>query len=88
MSTPSTIPAARRQRGSVLMVALMILIVLTLLAVIALFWKVRKLAALLLLPYLAWVCFAALLNYEFLRLNPDAEDAGRGDAVERVRIGN
>ena len=65
-----------------------VLIMLTLLAVIALFWKVRKLAALLLLPYLAWVCFATLLNYEFLRLNPDAEDAGRGDAVERVRIGN
>ncbi|MBA4764346.1 MAG: tryptophan-rich sensory protein [Erythrobacter sp.] len=64
------------------------LIVLTLLAVIGLFWKVRKLAALLLLPYLAWVCFATLLNYEFMRLNPDAESAGRGDAIERVRIGN
>ncbi len=64
------------------------LIVVSLLVVMALFWKVRRLAALLLLPYLAWVCFAALLNYEFLRLNPDADGVGGGDAVERVRIGN
>lgn len=63
-------------------------IVLTLLAVIALFWKVRRAAALLLLPYLAWVCFAALLNYQFLRLNPEADGAGGGDAIERVRIAN
>ncbi|MEH6724328.1 MAG: TspO/MBR family protein, partial [Qipengyuania sp.] len=48
--------------------ALMLLgaIVVTLLVVIALFWRVRRLAALLLLPYLAWVCFAAALNYQFL----------------------
>jgi len=28
-----------------------------------LFLRVRKIAALLLVPYLAWVCFAAYLNY-------------------------
>ena len=66
----------------------LVLIVVTLLVVIALFWKVRRLAAVLLLPYLAWVCFATLLNYEFLRLNPDADGGSQGDAVERVRIGN
>lgn len=66
----------------------LVLIVLSLLAVIALFWKVRRLAAILLLPYLGWVCFATVLNYEFLRLNPDADGAVRGDAIERVRIGN
>jgi benzodiazapine receptor len=66
----------------------LVLIVVTLLVVIALFWKVRRLAALLLLPYLAWVCFATLLNYEFLRLNPDADGGSQTDAVERVRIGN
>jgi len=36
---------------------------------IALFWKVSRLAALLLLPYLLWVSFAALLNYSILLLN-------------------
>ena len=65
-----------------------IAIVLSLLVVIALFWKVRRLAALLLLPYLAWVCFATLLNYEFMRLNPNADGGSAGGRVDRVRIGN
>ena len=65
------------------------LIDITLLGVIALFWTVRKTAALLLLPYLAWVLFATLLNWQFLQLNPDADGGAGGDgAVERVRIGN
>ena len=67
---------------------LIIAIVLSLLLVVALFWKVRGLAAFLLLPYLAWVCFAMLLNYEFVRLNPNADGSSQGEAVERVRIGN
>ena len=74
-----------------LTIALVVLvaIVLTLLLVIVLYWRVRRVAAILLLPYLAWVCFATLLNYEFLRLNPDADGGLKsGDAVERVRIGN
>ena len=36
---------------------------------ILLFWPVRRLAAVLLLPYLAWVSFAACLNFAFWRLN-------------------
>ncbi|MBX7482627.1 TspO/MBR family protein [Qipengyuania qiaonensis] len=63
-------------------------IVLSLLVVIVLFWRVRRGAALLLFPYLAWVCFATVLNYEFLRLNPDADGASGEGQVERVRIGN
>ena len=63
-----------------------VLIDLTLLAVIALFWRVRQLAALLLLPYLAWVLFATLLNWQFLQANPDGGTASDSGAVERVRI--
>ena len=33
------------------------------------FWRVRKLAGLLLVPYLAWVSFAAMLNFAIWRLN-------------------
>ena len=33
------------------------------------FWRVRKLAGLLLVPYLAWVSFAAVLNFAIWRLN-------------------
>ena len=65
------------------------MVAITLVVVIALFWKVRQLAAVLLLPYLAWVLFATALNYQFLQLNPEA-DGGlpAGGAAERVRIGN
>jgi benzodiazapine receptor len=38
-----------------------------------LFYRIRRTAGLLLLPYLAWLCLAAALNYEIGRLNPDAE---------------
>ena len=38
-----------------------------------LFARIRRVAGLLLLPYLAWLAFASFLNYEIGRLNPDAE---------------
>jgi tryptophan-rich sensory protein len=38
-----------------------------------LFAKIRKPAGLLLIPYLAWLSFAAFLNYEIIRLNPGAD---------------
>jgi translocator protein len=34
------------------------------------FSRIRKLAAWLLAPYLAWVCFASVLNYVVWQLNP------------------
>jgi tryptophan-rich sensory protein len=34
------------------------------------FWRVRKLAGALLIPYLAWVGFASVLNFALWRLNP------------------
>ena len=40
---------------------------------ILLAWKVRVLAGLLLYSYLAWLMFAALLNYEVVARNPGAE---------------
>jgi len=39
-------------------------------ATIGLFWRVRRLAAVLLLPYLAWVSFASALNWSIWQLNP------------------
>ena len=63
------------------------LVIATLIATIVLFWKIRVLAGVLLLPYLALVLFAFVLNWQFLQLNPDL-DGGLPDApVERVRIG-
>ena len=40
------------------------------LAVMMDFWRVRPLAGALLLPYLAWVSFAAALNFQVWQLNP------------------
>lgn len=37
------------------------------------FGRIRKAAAWLMVPYLAWLTFATLLNYEIDKLNPDAE---------------
>lgn len=53
---------------------------------IVLFWKVRRSAALLLLPYIAWTLFATVLNYEFLRLNPEADGVETSGAVQRFEI--
>jgi translocator protein len=68
--------------GLYIIVALVGLVLLT----IGLFWKVRPLAALLLLPYLAWILFATVLNYEFLRLNPEADGAEGSYAVQRIEL--
>jgi tryptophan-rich sensory protein len=40
-------------------------------ATAASFWRLNALAAALLLPYLAWVTFAAALTFSTWRLNPD-----------------
>ncbi len=53
---------------------------------IALFWQVRRVAAWLLLPYLAWILFATVLNYEFLRLNPEADGVESSYAVQRIEL--
>ena len=34
------------------------------------FWRIKPLAGALLMPYLAWVVFAAFLNFSLWRLNP------------------
>lgn len=40
-------------------------------ATIVAFWRVHRIAAAMLLPYIAWVTFAAALNISVWRLNPD-----------------
>ena len=45
-----------------------------------------KLAAWLMVPLLAWTMFATLLNYEFLRLNPQFDGANPTQAQQRIEI--
>jgi len=56
------------------------------LVTVVLFWRVRRVAALLLLPYLAWIGFATLLNWEFLRANPDGGSDRATGAVQRYEL--
>ena len=52
---------------------------------IVLAWRIRPLAAALLIPYLGWLLFAAALNTEILRLNPDAAAlAPRGSTTDII----
>ncbi|HLL59956.1 MAG TPA: TspO/MBR family protein [Allosphingosinicella sp.] len=55
--------------------ALILIVLMLLLATVAafLFARIRKAAGLLMLPYLAWLCFATFLNYQIIQLNPDAD---------------
>lgn len=39
-------------------------------ATLAAFWRIKPLAGALLIPYLLWVSFAAMLNYSVWQLNP------------------
>lgn len=71
--------------GLIVIVVLDVLAALT----IVMFWRVRKVAGALLLPYLAWIVFATALNFELLRLNPGSDGAeGGSGAAARVRIGD
>jgi tryptophan-rich sensory protein len=57
-----------------------------LLIALPLIWRVRRVAALLLLPYLGWVCFAGALNYAFIAANPDGGERGATGAATRVEL--
>ena len=59
---------------------------LAVLLTLVLFWKVRRVAGLLMLPYLAWILFATALNWQFLELNPQADGAEVSNAVQRIEL--
>lgn len=68
--------------------ALYLLIVLdvAVIATVVLFYRLRPLAAVLLLPYLAWCLFAAVLNWQFLAANPGADGTDGGEAAVTVEF--
>jgi tryptophan-rich sensory protein len=49
--------------------AVIALLLISLAATLIAFWRIDRLAGLLLAPYLAWVCYAAALNAAIVRLN-------------------
>lgn len=71
-----------------ILAALVLIVVLdvAVIATIALVRLVRPLAALLLLPYLIWLLFATVLNWQFLAANPGADGRDVSGAVTRIEI--
>ena len=54
--------------GLVVIIALLLLTI----ATARMFGRISRAAGWLLVPYVAWLCFASYLNFEILRLNPGA----------------
>ncbi|MEP7221910.1 MAG: TspO/MBR family protein [Novosphingobium sp.] len=59
---------------------------LAVLATVILFARVRRLTLLLLLPYLAWVLFATVLNWQFLDANRQFDGMPTANTVARVQF--
>lgn len=74
---------AHQITGGLILLALLDVAVL---ATIAAFWRIRPLAGMLLLPYLAWILFATLLNYQFLAANPGADGQGGSGTPQRIEL--
>lgn len=55
-------------------------------ALIWLVWRIRPVAALLLVPYLGWLLFAAALNFQIVALNPGAETLAPGGASTDIAL--
>ena len=51
-----------------------------------LFFRVRRVAGWLLVPYLAWVLFATVLNWQFLQLNPGADGRDVSGSILRIEL--
>lgn len=63
-----------------------VLLDLAILATILVFAKVRSSAAWLLVPYLAWCCFASLLSFGIWRMNIESSTPRDGDI--KIEVGN
>jgi len=61
------------------------LLVLTLGMILPLYHAIDPIAAYLQLPYLAWLCFATVLNYQFCVLNP-VDGKGVNEAMRQAEL--
>jgi translocator protein len=64
---------------------ILLMIVLTIATILA-FARIRPRAALLMLPYLAWLCFAGWLNHSIDTLNPGAATLAPGQSSAQVQL--
>lgn len=78
--SPLFFAAHRVSAALVLILVLIVLAGVTLLA----FARIRPVAGTLMLPYLAWLLFAATLNFAIDRANPNAETLAPGSARTQI----
>ena len=62
-------PAFFYLHNSILSLVIIILLIIFLILTINSFYKISKISAYLLIPYLVWICFAAYLNFGIMILN-------------------
>lgn len=74
---------AHQISGALVLIGVLDLMVLI---TVVLFWRIRVAAGLLLLPYLAWILFATVLNWQFLVLNPQADGTSATGAMQRIEL--
>ena len=80
--SPTFFAAHRIDVAFAIILAMIVLTIATILA----FARIRARAALLMLPYLAWICFAAWLNHSIEALNPNAETLAPGGGSTQVQL--
>lgn len=66
--------------------AVIVVMFIAALATTIVFASVRRVAALLMLPYLGWLLFAGALTFEIIRLNPDAETLAPGTGTTQIDL--
>ncbi len=74
---------AQQVTFGLVLIAVMILLTLALLPLV---WRIRPAAALLIVPYLAWLCFAGALNYRVMVDNPPAAELAPGGSSTDIPI--
>jgi translocator protein len=67
------------------LIVLIVLFVLALLTTLV-FGRIRRGAAWLMVPYLAWLCFAGLLTWQIMTLNPNAETIVPSSSSAQIAI--
>ncbi|WP_114952472.1 TspO/MBR family protein [Sphingosinicella terrae] len=66
--------------------ALILAMIALTIVLVGLAWRIRRGAALLMLPYLGWLCFAAALTFAIDRANPGASELAPGRASTDIRL--
>ena len=66
--------------------AMILLLIVAAIVTALTFARIRPIAGVLLVPYIAWLVFAAFLNFEIIRLNPEAATLAPGPGATQITL--